>query len=81
MSRPDGTRTRKYVYGKTREEVHGKWIALQQQASRGPVATSVPTVRSYLTYWLREIVDPNLAPSTWSSVYVGARCWACAGTT
>ena len=26
VNKPDGTRTRKYVYGKTREDVHAKWI-------------------------------------------------------
>ena len=64
VTRPDGTRTRKYVYGKTRESVHDKWLALQQQARRGPVATTVPTVAAYLEYWLRDVVNPNLAPST-----------------
>lgn len=64
VTKPDGTRNRKYVYGKTREEVHDKWIKLQVRAKAGPVATKVPTVASYLDYWLREIVGPNLAPLT-----------------
>jgi hypothetical protein len=59
VTRPDGTRTRKYVYGKTREEVHEKWIRLMQKAQAGPVATKVPTVGSYLAYWLREVIEPN----------------------
>lgn len=57
-------RQRKYVYGKTREQVHSKWLTLQQRARQGPVATSVPALGSFLTYWLDEVVKPNLAPLT-----------------
>jgi integrase len=64
VTKPDGKRTRKYVYGQTREAVHDKWIKLHQQAKAGPVATRVPTVGDYLTYWHREVVQPNLAPLT-----------------
>jgi integrase len=67
VTRPDGIRTRKYVYGKTREIVHEKWIKLHQRAREGPVATRIPTLGDYLTYWLREIVQPNLAPATYVS--------------
>src|SRR4051812_13158532 len=62
-----GGRQRKYVYGKTRELVHEKWIALHQQARRGPVATSVPRLDAYLEYWLEDVVKPNLAPLTTST--------------
>jgi integrase len=61
---PDGLRKKKWVYGKTREEVHAKWIKLQEDAARGPVATKTPSVGEYLDYWQREIVAPNLAPKT-----------------
>jgi integrase len=64
VNKPDGTRDRKYVYGKTREVVHDKWIDLQRKAKEGPVATKVPTISSYLTYWLADVVQPNLAPLT-----------------
>lgn len=67
VTKPDGKRTRKYVYGKTREIVHDKWIRLHQQAKAGPVATSVPTVRSFLDYWLSEIIKPNRAPLTYAT--------------
>ncbi len=50
VTKPDGTRTRKYVYGKTRDEVHDKWIRLHNQAKAGPVATKVPTVGDFLVY-------------------------------
>src|SRR5207248_3781564 len=45
---PAGQRKRKYVYGKTREEVHEKWLKLHQEAKAGPVATTVPKLGGYL---------------------------------
>ncbi len=61
---PDGESKRKWVYGKTHEEVHGKWIKLQNRARQGPMPTTTPTLSGYLAYWLREVVGPNLAPKT-----------------
>ena len=63
MTTPDGKRCRKWVYGKTRPDVHGKWLKLHGAARRGPVPTSTPTLAGYMTYWLREVVvPPNYAP-------------------
>ncbi len=62
ITTPNGTRRRKYVYGKTREIVHDKWTKLHRQAATGPVATTTPTLGEYLDYWLREVIKPNLAP-------------------
>ncbi len=67
VTTPNGLRRRKYVYGKTREIVHKKWIKLQQDAAKGPVATQVPTIGGYLAYWLREVVRPNLTPKTYDN--------------
>ncbi|MFJ6561760.1 tyrosine-type recombinase/integrase [Streptomyces sp. NPDC091412] len=64
---PDGKRKRKYVYGKSREEVHDKWIKLHGEAKKGPVATRHRTLAAFLAYWLDEIVKPNLAPLTYVS--------------
>jgi integrase len=64
VSTPDGERKRKWVYGKTHNEVHAKWIKLQTRAKQGPMPTTTPTLASYLAYWLREVVEPNLAPKT-----------------
>lgn len=64
VTKPDGRRTRKYVYGRTREVVHDKWIDLLKKAAEGPVATKVGTLGEYVAYWLREIVEPNLSPGT-----------------
>ncbi|MFJ4434713.1 tyrosine recombinase XerC [Streptomyces sp. NPDC088923] len=67
VTKPDGKRARKYVYGKTREEVHDKWIKLHADAKKGPVATRHRTLSAFLAYWLDEIVKPNLAPLTYVS--------------
>ncbi|MEU7224939.1 site-specific integrase [Streptomyces chrestomyceticus] len=67
VTTPDGKKKRKYVYGKTREEVHDKWIKLHTDAKKGPVATRHRTVAAFLAYWLESIVKPNLAPLTYVS--------------
>ncbi|MDF0371739.1 tyrosine-type recombinase/integrase [Streptomyces sp. NPDC047804] len=64
VTKPDGKRARKYAYGKTREEVHDKWIRLHAEAKKGPVATSTPTLAAYLERWLKEVVEPDLKPKT-----------------
>ena len=66
-TRPDGTRYRKYVKGKSYEQTQAAWMKLREQASRGPVASDVPTVEKFLGYWLEEIVRPNLAPMTYET--------------
>ncbi|MFI8182064.1 site-specific integrase [Actinacidiphila glaucinigra] len=71
VTTPDGKRKRKYVYGKTRDEVHGKWINLHAEAKKGPVATRHRTVAAFLAYWLESIVRPHLAPLSYVS-YEGA---------
>jgi integrase len=63
---PAGERKRVWVYGKTREEVHAKWIKLHAKARQGPVPTITPTVASYLAYWLDEVIKPNREPNTYS---------------
>ncbi len=67
VSTPVGTRERRWIYGQDRDELHGRWIDLQKQARSGPVATKVPKLAEYLTYWLKEIVAPNLAPLTYAT--------------
>jgi hypothetical protein len=71
-TRPDGTRYRKYVRGKTYEEARQNWVRLRDQASRGPVSSSVPKLDEFLAYWLKEIVEPNLAPKTYESTRCSA---------
>ena len=64
ITTPGGRRQRRYVYGRTREIVHSKWVQLTQEAARGPVVTKVPTLGQFLHRWLDETVAPNLAPLT-----------------
>jgi integrase len=73
VNTPEGERKRKWVYGKTHDEVHAKWIKLQGQVSEGPVPTNVPTVNQYMNYWLGEVVRPNLAPKTYERYEAFAR--------
>ena len=68
VTTPEGQRKRKYVYGKTREETHGKWLKLHTQTKAGPVATKSILLRDYLAYWLSEVViEPDYAPKTVST--------------
>lgn len=73
VTTPTGERKRKYVYGKTRDIVHDKYVKLLSTASQRPVATTVPTVERYLTYWLRDVVEPNREPSTYSNYELMSR--------
>ncbi len=64
---PGGTRYRKYVKGKTYEATQRAWLKLRDEASRGPVSSDVSKLSDFLSYWLREIVQPNLAPKTYQT--------------
>src|SRR5690348_2761729 len=72
-TRPNGTRYRKYVRGKTYEEARQNWVRLRDQASRGPVSSSVSKLDEFLAYWLKEIVEPNLAPKTYEKYEMFSR--------
>ncbi|MGW3713057.1 tyrosine-type recombinase/integrase [Streptomyces albogriseolus] len=66
--RPDGTRTRKFVYGKTRDEVADKLTEMQEMTRHGiPAASSTMSFGDYLTYWLAAIAPERLKPSTLNS--------------
>ncbi|MFD1273288.1 tyrosine recombinase XerC [Streptomyces kaempferi] len=66
--RPDGTRTRKFAYGKAREEVADKLTELQAKTRQGiPAAESTMAFGDYLTYWLNTIAPQRLKPSTLNS--------------
>ncbi|MFL6129385.1 MAG: hypothetical protein ACJ73E_10020 [Mycobacteriales bacterium] len=75
VTTPAGKRTRKYVYGPDRETVHAKWVKLLRQAQEGAVATRVPTLGSFLTGWLDEVVKPNLAPATYANYEMFSRLY------
>jgi hypothetical protein len=67
ITTPSGKRQRKYVYGRTREVVHGRWVELTRKAAGGPVVAKVPTVGQFLHRWLEDTVAPNLAPLTYAT--------------
>ena len=73
-TRPDGTRYRKYVRGKTYDEARQNWVNLRDQASRGPVSSGIPKLGEFLAYWLSEIVEPNLAPKTYEKYEMFSVC-------
>jgi integrase len=75
VTTPAGRRRRKYLYGKTRDDVHDKWIKLLNDARRGPIATRIPKLGDYLTYWLAEIIEPNRAPYTYATYETLARLY------
>jgi integrase len=64
-TRPDGTLYRKYVRGRTYEETQRAWLRLRDEATRGTIASDVPKLADFLGYWLKDIVQPNLAPKTY----------------
>ncbi|GAA4797022.1 tyrosine-type recombinase/integrase [Streptomyces sanyensis] len=66
--RPDGTRTRRFVYGRTRDEVAGKLTEMQEMTRQGiPAASSTMPFGDYLTYWLATIAPERLKPATLNS--------------
>ena len=66
VTTPAGESRKKWVYGKTREVVHEKYVRLLNEAKQRPISTSVPSVQQYLTYWLKEVIGPNREPNTYS---------------
>ena len=64
---PDGTRYRKYVKGKTYEATqrHGSSSGTRQATDRSLRRTKLG---DFLSYWLKEIVRPNLAPKTYRDI-------------
>ncbi len=77
VTTPSGDQARKYVYGKTRDIVHDRWIKLQAKANAAPVPTTIPTLEQYLTRWLGEVVRPNLEPATHAYYETMVRLYIC----
>ncbi|WP_153395837.1 tyrosine-type recombinase/integrase [Ornithinicoccus halotolerans] len=75
ITTPAGRRQRKSVYGKTRAEVHQKWLQLHERARRGPVVPVSPSLRAFLERWLAETVRPGLSPATASNYEMFARLY------
>lgn len=75
ITTPAGRRQRKSVYGKSRAEVHEKWLRLHEQARRGPVVPVSPRLRDFLEQWLAETVRPGLSPATASNYEMFSRLY------
>jgi len=65
VNRPDGTRSRKWIYGRTRAEVAAALAGLAQRVEAGAVVpTRSPNLSEYLTYWLTDVITPSRRPTT-----------------
>ncbi|MFD9734262.1 tyrosine-type recombinase/integrase [Umezawaea sp. NPDC059074] len=68
VTTPDGQWTRKSVYGKSWEDCNNKKIELQDANRRGiPVSNTKLTVAQFFAYWLKEIAEPSVRRTTFSS--------------
>ncbi|WP_028478154.1 site-specific integrase [Nocardia sp. CNY236] len=63
---PDGTRKRISVYTATWEEADAERTRLKELQRRAiPVDVTTMTVRQYLQYWLENMVEPTVRPTTY----------------
>ncbi|WP_214415646.1 tyrosine-type recombinase/integrase [Sphaerisporangium fuscum] len=63
VTTPSGERKKKWVYGKTRDDVHNKYVKLHHEAQQGRVSTKIPTLEKRIAYWLESVVvEPDYAP-------------------
>jgi hypothetical protein len=66
--RPNGTRVRRAVYGKTRKDVADQLAVLITKTKAGlPLAVESWTLERFAEHWLTHVVGPRLHPSTLSS--------------
>ncbi|MEW2436707.1 tyrosine-type recombinase/integrase [Streptomyces caniferus] len=65
VPQPDGTRARKFAYGKTWAECDAKRRELLAKVDDGiPVPTRSAKLAEWLPYWLEEIIKPRRKPTT-----------------
>ncbi|MCX4981488.1 site-specific integrase [Streptomyces sp. NBC_00572] len=73
---PDGTRARKFAYGKTWAECDAKRRALLDKAANGiPVPTRSAKLSEWLPYWLDNIVQPRRKLSTYDKYEAHVRLY------
>ncbi|MER8236856.1 site-specific integrase [Streptomyces sp. NPDC094049] len=73
---PDGTRARKFAYGKTWAECDAKRRALLDKVASGtPVPTRSAKLSEWLTYWLDGIVRPRRKLSTYDKYEAHVRLY------
>ncbi|WIX78680.1 tyrosine-type recombinase/integrase [Amycolatopsis carbonis] len=69
-----GERKRKFVYGKTWEEVNDKRVEMLDNNRKGvPSISSNMKLGDYLDYWLEEIIKVDRGPSTYSGYEIVVR--------
>ncbi|WP_328676734.1 site-specific integrase [Streptomyces sp. NBC_00322] len=73
---PDGTRARKFAYGKTWAECDTKRRALLDKVDQGvPVPTRSAKLSEYLSYWLDNMVKPRRKLSTYDKYEAHVRLY------
>lgn len=77
---PDGRRKRISVYGATWEEADAERTRVKDQQRKGiPVESTTSTVAQYMRYWLVEIAQPSVRPTTFSSYELLVRLYVVPG--
>jgi len=73
---PDGTRARKFAYGKTWAECDAKRRELLDKAAQGiPVPTRSAKLAEWLPYWLEDVVKPRRKLSTYDKYEAHVRLY------
>ncbi|PGH49133.1 site-specific integrase [Streptomyces sp. Ru87] len=73
---PDGTRARKFAYGKTWAECDTKRRELLAKVDQGvPVPTKSAKLAEWLPYWLDNVIKPNRKPTTYSKYAMHVRLY------
>ncbi|MFF3842282.1 tyrosine-type recombinase/integrase [Streptomyces sp. NPDC001930] len=77
---PDGTRARKFAYGKTWAECDAKRRALLEAVDNGiPVPTRSARLSEWLPYWLDNVVQPRRKLSTYDKYEAHVRLYLAPG--
>ncbi|GAA1289765.1 site-specific integrase [Streptomyces javensis] len=77
---PDGTYKRRFVYGKSWDDVHEKLTRLKADSQSGiPVVTSKLSLGEFLTYWLANVARIKVRPSTYAAYETLVRIYLAPG--
>lgn len=65
VPKPGGGESRRYVYGRSPEEVETKLVEIRKQVRSGaPLAPAGLTVARYLGEWMEQVAVPRVRPNT-----------------
>ncbi|AJZ82058.1 tyrosine-type recombinase/integrase [Streptomyces sp. AgN23] len=77
---PDGTYKRRFVYGKSWDDVHEKLTRLKADSQSGiPVVTSKLSLGEFLMYWLANVARIKVRPSTYAAYETLVRIYLAPG--